>query len=63
MLEPQKQEIHKMTVPQDTYKLKKAAADRRSNHKAAKGIEECHSLAFFNDTEQIKIPTTTRPKK
>ena len=44
-----------MSVPQDTYKDKKEAQDRRTTRKATKARKTNHSLEHFRPTDQAEI--------
>jgi hypothetical protein len=44
-----------MSVPQDTYKDKKEAQDRRTTRKATKARKTSHSPEHFRPTDQAEI--------
>ena len=51
-----------MSVPQDTYKEKKEAQERRTTRKANKGRKTSHSLDHFKSTDQAEINHKEQPK-
>lgn len=51
-----------MSVPQDTYKDKKEAQDRRTTRKANRERKKSHSLDHFVVTDQTSIQTNEEGK-